>query len=157
MQPVLRKAEATDAARVAEVLLESRRAFMPFAPSAHTDAEVRHWVRSTLLPSTQTTVATVSGVVVGVITVSVKERCGWVEQLYIHPTHVGQGIGSKLLAYALATTPAPIRLYTFQQNVRSRKFYERHGFVALELTDGSANEERCPDVLYELAAPPHAV
>ena len=130
---------------------------MPFAPSAHTDAEVRHWVRDVLLPSSQTTVAVTSGVVVGVVAVSVKEGRGWVEQLYIHPTHVGQGIGSKLLAHALAATPPPVRLYTFQQNVRSRKFYERHSFVAIEFTDGSANEEKCPDVLYELAATAHAV
>jgi hypothetical protein len=32
-------------------------------------------------------------------------------------------------------------------------FYERHGFRAIAFSDGSANEERCPDVLYELASP----
>jgi ribosomal protein S18 acetylase RimI-like enzyme len=157
MQPLLRPAEASDAERVAEVLIESRRAFLPFAPSAHTDAEVRRWVRDVLLPSAKTTVAVIGGVVVGVIAVSTKEGLGWVEQLYIHPTHVGQGIGSKLLTHVIATTPGPIRLYTFQQNVRSRRFYERHGFMAVEFTDGTANEEGCPDVLYELAVSPQAV
>ena len=43
----------------------------------------------------------------------------------------------------------PIRLYTFQQNSGSRRFYERHGFGLLRLTDGKDNEERCPDALYE--------
>ena len=157
MQPSLRKAEASDVDRIAEVLVESRKAFLPFAPSPHTEDEVRHWVRDVLLPDTKTTVAVISGVVVGVVSVLAKEGRGWVEQLYIHPTHVGQGIGSRLLAHALATTPTPIRLYTFQQNVRSRKFYERHGFIAVDFTNGSTNEEKCPDVLYELAPTPHAV
>ena len=45
----------------------------------------------------------------------------------------------------------PIRLYTFQANLGARRFYERHGFSAIEFTDGEGNRERCPDVLYELA------
>jgi hypothetical protein len=48
------------------------------------------------------------------------------------------------------TLAPPIRLYTFQANAGARRFYERHGFVPIEFTDGQANEERCPDVLYEL-------
>jgi RimJ/RimL family protein N-acetyltransferase len=157
IRPFLRAAEPADAERVAEVLIESREALMPFAPSVHTKAQLRKWVRDVLLPGTKTTVAVVSNIVIGVIAVSEKEGQGWVEQLYIHPTHIGQGIGSKLLASAVATMPGPVRLYTFQQNARSRKFYERHGFVAVEFSDGSTNEERCPDVLYELAVPPRAV
>jgi GNAT superfamily N-acetyltransferase len=150
---LMRAAQVSDAERVAEVLIASREAFMPFAPSVHTESQVRKWVRDVLLPCTRTTVAVVSDSVVGVVAVSEKEGQGWVEQLYIHPAHIGQGIGSALLAHAVATTPGPIRLYTFQQNARSRKFYERHGFVAVEFSDGSTNEEKCPDVLYELALP----
>ena len=33
--------------------------------------------------------------------------------------------------------------------LRSRKELERRGFAAIAFGDGSANEERCPDVLYE--------
>jgi hypothetical protein len=32
----------------------------------------------------------------------------------------------------------------------ARRFYERYGFVPIEWSDGSRNEERCPDILYEL-------
>jgi hypothetical protein len=39
-------------------------------------------------------------------------------------------------------------LWTFQTNTGARRFYERHGFVAVDETDGSANEERAPDVRY---------
>ena len=155
MQTLLRPAEPEDAAHVAEILIGSRMEFMPFAPSAHPDSEVRHWVRDVLLPTTQATVAVADGnIVVGVLACSRKDGRSWIDQLMLHPAHVGQGIGSRLLAHALATMPVPVRLYTFQQHLRARKFYERHGFVAIEFTDGSSNEERVPDVLYELARSP---
>ena len=65
---------------------------------------------------------------------------------------LNQGIGALLLAHAMRALALPIRLYTFQANAGARRFYERHGFVPLEFTDGQANEEHCPDVLYELQA-----
>ena len=43
----------------------------------------------------------------------------------------------------------PIRLYTFQCNEAARHFYEHHGFRAIAYSDGSGNEEKCPDILYE--------
>jgi ribosomal protein S18 acetylase RimI-like enzyme len=67
----------------------------------------------------------------------------------VHPGHVGGGIGSVLLDNAFRFLPLPIRLYTFQANTGARRFYERHGFRVIQLTDGHANEERCADVLYE--------
>lgn len=48
-----------------------------------------------------------------------------------------------------ARSLAPLRLYTFQANHGAMRFYERHDFLAIAFTDGQANEERCPDVLYE--------
>jgi hypothetical protein len=45
--------------------------------------------------------------------------------------------------------PHGLALYTFQVNGRARRFYERHGFAATWFGDGSANEERQPDVRYE--------
>jgi hypothetical protein len=44
--------------------------------------------------------------------------------------------------------PEGLQLWTFQSNVRAHKFYERHGFIAVETTDGSGNEEQAPDVRY---------
>ena len=32
---------------------------------------------------------------------------------------------------------------------RARHFYEARGFEAIAFGDGSHNEERCPDILYE--------
>ena len=33
-------------------------------------------------------------------------------------------------------------------NVGAQRFYERHGFVEIDRTDGRRNEERAPDILY---------
>jgi GNAT superfamily N-acetyltransferase len=41
-----------------------------------------------------------------------------------------------------------LRLWTFQKNEGARRFYERHGFDVVEMTDGAGNEEHEPDVLY---------
>ena len=151
MSATLRAATTDDAECVAQVLLASRKAFLPFAPMAHTDDEVRAWVREVLLARETVTVACVDRAIVGVLAVSRNGAVSWLTELYVDPSHVGRGIGSRLLAHAVATTPAPIRLYTYQQNAGARRFYERNGFVPIRFTDGSASEERCPDVLYELS------
>ena len=41
-----------------------------------------------------------------------------------------------------------LTLWTFQRNLRARRFYEANGFVAVRETDGAGNEEKEPDVLY---------
>jgi GNAT superfamily N-acetyltransferase len=75
--------------------------------------------------------------------------------LYLEPSATGRGIGSQLLEHAKRERPRGFTLWTFQQNDRARRFYERHGLVAVELTDGSGNEERTPDVRYAWRAPEH--
>ena len=149
MNVTLRPATDPDAPRVANVLIDTRTRFMPYAPSAHTDEEVREWVVSYLVPTSRVTVAEVEGHVMGVMATEVGDQVSWVTQMAVDPTIVGHGLGSLLLARAVGTLVSPIRLYTFQANVGARRFYERHGFVAIEFTDGQTNEEHCPDILYE--------
>jgi GNAT superfamily N-acetyltransferase len=110
---------------------------------------VREWVARHLLPTGGVIVAEVDGSVGAAMALEVKDRVSWFTQMAVDPSLVGRGIGSVLMARALQISASPIRLYTFQANVGARRFYERHGFVAIEFTDGRANEERCPDVLYE--------
>lgn len=71
------------------------------------------------------------------------------DHLYVLPAFQGHGIGDRLLAQAKHLSPRRLRLYTFQSNLRAREFYEAHGFVPIEFSDGSRNEEGAPDVLYE--------
>ena len=71
-----------------------------------------------------------------------------VDQLYLRPGFYRAGIGSRLLAVAMAASPEGLNLYTFQCNARARAFYEAHGFQTLRFGDGSETEEGEPDVLY---------
>jgi GNAT superfamily N-acetyltransferase len=72
----------------------------------------------------------------------------WIDQLYVEPGHTGRGIGGQLMAVAKRERPSALRLWTFEANVRARRFYERHGFVSTGSTAGD-NEEGAPDVRYE--------
>lgn len=152
MNVLLRRATAEDAPRLASLLIDTRSAFMPYAPSAHSEAEVREWVATHLVPSGGVTVAARQDSVIAAMATERSATCSWITQMAVDPLLVGRGVGAMLLAHAMRTLELPIRLYTFQANVGARRFYERHGFVAIEFTDGHANEERCPDVLYELGA-----
>jgi putative acetyltransferase len=76
-----------------------------------------------------------------------------VEHLYVRPEAQRAGIGSALLQAAKSGSPSGLRLWTFQRNQGARAFYARHGFAELELTDGSGNEEREPDVLLAWVSP----
>lgn len=152
---LLRAATEADAAAVAQVLFESRRVLMPFLPQVHSQAEMHQWVVTKLIPSGGVTLACIEGAVVGVLATSTVDGMHWIDQLYVAPAQVGAGIGSLLLQRALAAFAAgpasPLRLYTFQANLAARRFYERRGFVALAFSDGTQTEERCEDVLYEIA------
>ena len=150
--PTMRAALPADAEAVATLLIASRRQHLPYAPLAHGEADLRRWVREQLLPTRGVTVAEDGEGLVGVLAVSQAEGLSWVDQLYLRPGATGQGIGRRLLQHALATLPRPVQLYTFQANTGARRFYERHGFVAVAFGDGSTNEERCPDVLMRLEA-----
>lgn len=148
----VRPAVAEDAKRIAQILIDVRSAFMPYAPLAHSPDEVRAWVAEFLVPSGGTVVAESNGAIVGAMAIEREGSCSWITQMAVDPLHVGSGIGSLLLRRAFDICPLPIRLYTFQANAGARKFYERHGFRVVRLSDGATNEERCPDVLYEITA-----
>lgn len=149
----LRQAIPADAERIGRILIDARAAFTPYAPSVHSADEIRSWVSTCLVPHGGTVVAEVNGASVGVMATAREPPYSWISQMAVDPNYVGCGIGSALLAYAFRVLPFPVRLYTFQANAGARRFYERHGFRAIRLTDGQSNEERCPDVLYEIVAP----
>jgi len=151
--PDLRPATSDDAGAVAEVFLRSRKELVACAPLAHSDENVRAWVRERLIPAGRTTVAVVKGRVIGFLVVSCDAGIGWIDHLYVLPGWVGRGIGTQLLELARRRLSGPIRLYTFQGNEGARRFYESRGFTPIEYGDGSLNEERCPDVLYEWHPP----
>ena len=110
---------------------------------------MRERIRRTLIPAGRTSVAVANDLIVGLMAISQDDRSGWIDHLYLLPGWIGRGIGTLLLDRARRELPSPIRLYTFQCNQDARHFYERRGFTAIASGDGSGNEEKCPDILYE--------
>jgi len=146
----LRTAKAVDAAIVEHILTTSRGEFLPYAKSPHSADEIRRYVSECLIPGGKVTIAQIGSEDVGVLATSVTANAGWIDQLYVLPGYVNQGIGAALLSHAQKQLPRPIYLWTFQENQQAISFYERYGFKAVEYTNGENNEEKCPDVLYEL-------
>lgn len=152
----IRSAVAADAPALADLYLAARRTHLAFAPLAHDEADVRRWIAQVLLPAGATWLIEEEGggeggQALGLLSHSV-DNAGmtWIDQLYLRPDRVGEGLGARLLAHALARLPRPLRLHTFEANLGARRFYERHGFAVIAHSDGSDNEERCPDLLMEL-------
>lgn len=140
---VLRRAAAEDADAVAEVYLRSFHGAYRF-PLAHTDDEVRSWIHEVLIATRETWVAVAGDTVIGMMVLHGAE----LDQLYIAPGWTGRGIGGGLVELAKGLRAGGLSLFTFQVNEGARRFYERHGFVLIDESDGSRNEERQPDVRY---------
>ena len=139
---MLRRATADDAPAMGTLHILAMRT-LTFLPQLHTTQEAIAWMAGEILPNQEAWVAEVADDVVGYIVFT----DDWINQLYVHPDHHGQGLGAALLAHVLATG-TPKQLWTFQQNERARRFYETRGFEAVEFTDGAGNEEKTPDVRY---------
>ncbi len=149
----IHRAALADAAAAADLYLRARRAAEPaIPPGVHDDADVHRWMRDRLVAPGHVWLASGDdGALAGLVALTP----GWVEQLYVEPGRTGHGIGSALLGFAKEhEETGGLQLWTFAANTGARRFYERHGFVAVEHTDGSANEERTPDVRYVWARDP---
>ncbi len=141
MSGVVRKAELEDAKAMAEILqgwLEDT----PWMPVLHTLADTEAFCGH-LAKATACWVAVDAGRVSGFLA----RDEDWVTALYLAPNARGRGIGAALLAEAKAGCDA-LQLWCFQSNERARRFYERHGFVAEEFTDGADNDEKLPDIRF---------
>ena len=148
MAPVpdtMRLAGPTDSDQLAELWLRSRKAAVPSIPApVHDDDDVRGYFGRVVVPTMEVWVVERQGAIVALLALS--ER--WIEHLYVEPGLTGQGLGTRLLGRARERRPGGLDLWTFQSNAGARRFYERHGFVAVGMTEGD-NEEGAPDVRYE--------
>jgi ribosomal protein S18 acetylase RimI-like enzyme len=90
------------------------------------------------------------GLPVGFLAIRRSRTEGWeiLEKLYVEPEAQSRGIGTVLLDQAKALRPDGLHLWVFQKNTGAIRFYERHGFRLVKLTDGAENTEREPDALY---------
>ena len=126
----LRSAEAADASRVAELV----------------DAAYGHYVeRIGMLPgpmtndyadvirNRQVTVAERRGAIVGIIVLTVTDEGFLVENVAVHPSHRGTGLGRALLQFAEAEAQRAgfdaIYLYTHEKMTENLALYARIGYV----------------------------
>ncbi|WP_053851843.1 GNAT family N-acetyltransferase [Streptomyces sp. NRRL B-24085] len=143
---VIRRATAPDASAAADVYLRSFAAALPTVVRPRSDEEVRAYIRDVVVPLRETWVAeeSRSGAIVGLMVLA----GDLLSQLYLDPDWRGHGIGDRFVTLAKERSPRGLSLWTFQVNGPAHRFYERHGFVEAERTDGNGNEEREPDVRY---------
>jgi GNAT superfamily N-acetyltransferase len=114
-----------------------------FNQNLHSFDEDKAFWRQRIFPHCDVTGAYEGSTLVG----QVAHAQGWIHHFHVDPAWHGRGIGSSLLR-EVQRKLADIQLWTFQANAGARRVYERHGFVAVEYTDGSGNEEKEPDVRY---------
>ena len=74
-------------------------------------------------------------------------RGEWIDHLFVRTDLQRRGVGSALLAKAIALAPGGLRLFTFQRNAPARAFYEKHGFRAVAFGVSPPPESE-PDVEY---------
>ncbi|MCU0939454.1 MAG: GNAT family N-acetyltransferase [Burkholderiaceae bacterium] len=153
---VRRLATGADAEHVARLFVDTQVRHLTFLPPPPIE-KVAPMMRDEVLPAGRTWVleASDSGELLAMLSLAPADaEVHLIERLYVAADRVGTGLGSELLAFALAPEQRRgrlVRLWTFQANAGARRFYERQGFVPVRFTDGRDNIERCPDVLYELA------
>jgi len=138
----LRLATIEDADEIAALFAVSRR-LLTFLPELHSVEDDFGHIRHHVLPNYRVTVAERDGRIVGFMA----EQAGWIEHFYMDAAQLATGIGSALMADAKARN-ASIELWCFLENHRARSFYEKHGFIAVEFTDGRGNEAGKPDIRY---------
>lgn len=140
---ILRRLSTNDMASAARVHRSSFDQRLPKLSGMHSPEEDLYYWQECLFAECEIHGAFDGDNLVGVV--AFKE--GWVEQLYVVPSMQGRGVGGRLLKIPMDLF-SDLSLWTFQCNTEARRFYEAHGFVGVEETDGSRNEEREPDIRY---------
>lgn len=139
---MIRRATADDVEAVAELFRRSYRT-LDFLPVLHTPEEDReHLAR--VIRDQDVWVAEEDGRVAGFL--ALKEKLGTF--LYVDPEFHDRGLGSALFEAACEARPDGFEFWVFQANEKARRFYEKRGCIAVKFTEGEANEEKTPDVLY---------
>jgi RimJ/RimL family protein N-acetyltransferase len=152
---VLRDAAAEDAPALARLYTAARAAALPGLVERHDTAGVAAWLATTLMARHRVRVAEEAGRAVGYIGHGLDPTHGpMVFHLYLEPDRRRQGIGTRLLAEAIAAHGGRLSLFCIARNHAARAFYARHGFRAAAFSDGATTEEGEPDVLYARDAAP---
>lgn len=139
------RARSADGAGIAAVYLTAT-AKLGFLPRRHDGPDM--WHHFSTLPSKQRVwIAQQGGRIAAFLAMS-PGWPNWVDHLYVHPSAQNKGLGTALLNQAMLSAPQGFQLWTFCQNRGAQRFYERHGLIIAERTDGRRNEEGLADLRY---------
>lgn len=145
MEVTIRAGGPRDALPAADLWLRARAASVGAIPkSPYPAEEIRDWFANEAILEHELWIAEWDTKLVGVLVLNED----WIDQLYVDPTFTGSGVGSHLVDFAKRRRPRGLRLWTFASNRGARRFYERHGFVEVERTDGSRNDSNAPDIQF---------
>ncbi len=131
MKQYIRKAQMRDLCRIAEILVFSKR--LNYRPIFKCDEySFKELTVLNVMKEYESNEEKLSHTYVyddeyvkGLIEIRDKE----VKTLYVEPLLVKQGIGAKLLEFAISEFGVN-NLWALEKNMRAVKFYERHGFKA---------------------------
>lgn len=139
---MIRRATPDDASAISDLFVRTRdeMTYLPRIPE-----HVRPLLGGRFLERAELWVVDEDGRLVGFAGLSGSE----LTHLYIDPSARDRGVGNALLDHVKSLCPERLELWVFQENGGARRFYERHGFELIRLTDGAGNMEREPDALYE--------
>ena len=139
---MIRRATQQDAPAVSELFVAVRdeMTYLPRIPAEH-----RPLLGGWFIDRGELSVYEDDGRIVGFFALNGDE----LSHINVAPQTQNRGVGAAMLDEAKRLRPAFLHLWVFQLNEGARRFYERHGFRLVKLTDGAGNVERTPDALYE--------
>ncbi len=114
-----RQATTVESDSVAAIAGKSRAFFLPYQPNLHSFEDDKKYFRKQVILECEVWIVEESQNSVGFCALKV----GWVEHLYLLPTHVGKTLGEALLNRAKENHPY-LQLWAFQRNSRAISFYE---------------------------------
>ena len=127
--PDLRDATPADRPALLDLWVLAWRAAMPEIDFAARRPWLDAHLDALLAAGARLLVAEAGGAPAGFVTVDPVRR--HLDQLAVHPDHQGGGVADGLMAAAQALSQGGLGLDVNAGNLRARRFYARHGFVAV--------------------------
>jgi len=128
--PTIRNATINDADSVRQLVSEAYSVYIERIGRRPAPMDAAY---ESLIAQGHVWVAEDAGEAVGVVVLEAYEDHLLVENLAVHPSWQGRGVGGQLLALAeaqaLATSKPEMRLYTNERMVENLRYYTRRGFI----------------------------
>lgn len=125
----IRPYEEADFQSVTALWHESKRRAFPYveAMQRYTLEGDRSYFQTGVLNNNDVWIAQQNGRIVGFMAY----KDGFIDLLFMSVDSQRQGVGTALLEKAKELSPNQLRAFTFQKNIPSRTFFEKHGFTII--------------------------